>query len=106
MLLWYFSVVIYAAGACGIDVATSAEGLAEDYIFMRGLDIASLAESSFDLPNLAIALPRAPFNDTRAPTNGTRRRSQAVLCRRHTVRRSAERGDGRLLWAWVAAMRG
>ncbi|MEO8375626.1 MAG: hypothetical protein ABI471_10405, partial [Sphingomonas bacterium] len=81
-------------------------GLAEDCNLMRGLDVVSLAESSFDPPNLAVALPRPPLNDTQAPTNGTRRRSQAVLCCRHTLRRSAEWGDGRLLWAWVAAKHG
>lgn len=80
--------------------------LIEYYNSKDDLDIVSLAESSFDLSNLAVALPRAPLNDTQAPMNGTRRRSQAVLCRRHTVRRWAERGDGRLLWAWVAAMQG
>lgn len=73
---------------------------------MAGFDIVSLAEHSFELSNLAVALPRAPLNDTHAPTNDTRRRSQAVLCRWDTVRRSAEWGDGRLLWAWVAAMQG
>ena len=80
--------------------------LIEDYSSMAGLDITGLDESSFYPPNIAVALPSAPLNDTQAPMNGTGRRSQAVLCRRHTVRRSAERGDGRLLWAWVAAMRG
>ena len=75
--------------ACGMNIAIKVVILVEDYNSMAGLDIASLAKSSFDLSNLAVALPRASLNDTEAPTNGTRRRSEAVLGCRHTVRRSA-----------------